>query len=293
MNLFFKNFKEFLKRFDTLKYINFFLKNSINNFKNLFICKLYILYCINAKKDRIFLLSKKKVLKVYPKINSHLYDLQLPNYLSKKNKPKKTTAVIFNSSLINFQNKGHEIDSHDNVIRINLGTGKFNPNHLGNKTTFRILGKNWIYFDDKETLGRTYNNNEYYLNDVKNLENNPNIFKNGIFIFDNELMKFYTKIFNGMMSNGMRSVLLGLSISDKVFIYGHEPKKKNFYKKTFIGNSSHYPNINDKEYFMNWNKMMNIKDGKDQYFQTVSVGLSHNLYLEYFFYRNHPRVNFA
>ena len=91
----------------------------------------------------------------------------------------------------------------------------------------------------------------------------------------------------------MRSVLLGLSISDKVFIYGYEPKEKYSHKRTFIGDSSHYPNINDKEYFLNWNKKMNLEDDKDLYFDSVSKGNSHNLYLEYFFYRNHPKVNFV
>ena len=161
MKLIFYKIKVFLKRFKILRDLNDFLRHGI--FQITIINKVFILYYIYTNKSKNFFFSKNQISKNYPGVSPYLHDIELLGKVNERNDTKKTTAVIFNSSLSNFQNKGWEIDSHDYVIRINLGTGQFKPDHLGNKTTFRILGKNWIYFDKNEILRRTYNKHEYYL----------------------------------------------------------------------------------------------------------------------------------
>ena len=257
------------------------------------IYKINVLICIYFNQDKIYIHEYNDILKKYRELKLFYHPIKLNYIEANQKKTGKTTAVIFNSGLKNFQNKGKEIDSHDYVIRINLGTGKFDPIHLGTKTSYRVLGKDWIYFDGNETLARTYNNINYYENDKINLKKNSEIFKNGIIIFNHDLLSYYNKISGGMMSNGMRSVLLGLSISDIVTIYGTDEVSKSSLKQTVIDDHRHYPNSKHKEYFINWGKKMKIISNLETYFDNTrgaAAGRGHNLHVEYFFYKSHPRI---
>lgn len=281
-----KNFKHYILLLKSIKYeFSFRIK--------VIIYKVSILICIYFNRDKIYIHKYDDILEKYRKLRLFYNPIKLNYINANQKKTYKTTAVIFNSGLNNFQNKGKEIDSHDYVIRINLGTGIFDPTHLGTKTSYRVLGKDWIYFDGNEILARTYNNLSYYENDKKNLKKNSDIFKNSIFVFNHDLLRYYDKIFGGMMSNGMRSVLLGLSISDVVKIYGADNLSKSSLKQTVIGNDRHYPNLKHKEYFINWSKKMKIDNNLETYFDNTrgaAAGKGHNLHVEYFFYKSHPRI---
>jgi hypothetical protein len=282
----FKNFKLFILLLKTIRY-------ELSYRINLIIYKVNVLICIYFNRDKIYIHDYNDILEKYNELRLFYNPIKLNYINSNQKKTGKTTAVIFNSGLKNFQNKGKEIDSHDYVIRINLGTGIFDPIHLGTKTSYRVLGKDWIYFDGNEILARTYNNISYYENDKKNLKKNSDILKNGIFVFNHDLLRYYDKISGGMMSNGMRSVLLGLSISDSVIIYGADNVSKSSLKQTVIGDDRHYPSLKHKEYFINWGKKMKIDNNLETYFDNTrgaAAGKGHNLHVEYFFYKSHPRI---
>lgn len=248
--------------------------------------KILITKCINKKTNHIYICNQEKIKTQYPAVGPFAKTSYL--FESKFSKVERV-AVIFNSALSNFSGRGAEIDQNDIIIRINFGTGIFRPEDLGSKTTIRILGRDWIYYDKNEVIGRIYNSRLYYENDKKIIQKYPEIFKNGLFVFDDEAMENYRSIFGGMMSNGMRSVLLGLSLARKVIIYGADPESASS-SNSAATNDRHYPNKQLKNYFHNWSREKKIMNDVDRYFDNLENGAAHNTHLEYFFYKRHPGV---
>eukprot|EP00003_Mantamonas_plastica_P032379 TRINITY_DN877_c0_g1_i8.p1 TRINITY_DN877_c0_g1~~TRINITY_DN877_c0_g1_i8.p1 ORF type:complete len:455 (+),score=110.92 TRINITY_DN877_c0_g1_i8:743-2107(+) len=88
-----------------------------------------------------------------------LYDNKLRDYF--KGEPTRianqdkyeTCALVANSGLVLSKEYGQQIDSHDAVIRCNLGPTKGYEKNVGSKTTFRVIvSTDWMWLVNGEPL---------------------------------------------------------------------------------------------------------------------------------------------
>jgi hypothetical protein len=230
--------------------------------------------------------------KYYPKYN--ILDV-IPNKNKNKNKHKKITcAVVFNSAELLDQNHGSKIDSHDLVIRVNFAMTSSFKSSVGERTDVRILGRDWIYWEKNEIIIHTYNSKDYYYSDIENILSSKSLRNKGIYIWnDDNIDNVVNKALNSQMTNGLRAVLLGLTLSEHVYIYG----KGNSLGKVFKENStmSHYPSEIEQVKVEAFSDFIQLsKSTHDKYFGSIKGNKNNTIHsginLEYLFYKDHKRV---
>ena len=166
----------------------------------------------------------------------------------------------------------------------------------GSRTTFRILGKEWVFYEDSsEYLIRTYNRTEYYDNDIANLEASE-VYRNlNLFVMDPYLADTYPKKLIGSgVTNGFRAVLLGLTCCDSVTIYGASLKTLFLLKQYSV---SHFPGSSFAATVREKYRSLRLKvDSSSEYFSNLIDGLDRkphkSLHREYLFYFINRRITF-
>lgn len=203
-------------------------------------------------------------------------------------------AVVFNGSLASLNNMGGVIDEHDVVIRINFGSGVGVEQHLGHKTSIRIMGQGY-YKDSDELCVRPLVQTHHVERDHEVLRKTTS-FPNGFYYLkEYDIDRFYFSTMGGIVSNGFRAVLLALTIADEVTIFGSNPTLPKWHSR-YIKDSDHYPNLAQKSYYEEWSNSNNIENDLDRYFKPFSDGkgsrATSTWALEYLFYNSHPNVKF-
>lgn len=249
---------------------------------------------IYSKKD--FDLSPQALWEYYP-------NLDFIDAISKRTcRPNiQTAAVVFNSGLENLRSCGDAIDACDLVIRINFQPTQGHEEHVGSVTTIRVLGRKWIYQEKNEILAHSYNNAKYAEADLHNLRRSPRLREAGIYVTrDSELQSQWRPLLGGMMSNGFRAVLLGLSLAEQVIIFGADLRNCSVFRwhhrkdqaaEHFPG-PQHLPSIKDS--LKDWDIQQNF----EWYFEPLErperfLYRPHkSVFVEYAFYKANPRVSF-
>ncbi len=211
-----------------------------------------------------------------------------------KGSSRLKAAVVFNGSLAALKNMGSLIDEHHIVIRINFGTGFGVEQHLGSKTSIRIMGQG--YYKDGDELCIRPLVQKFHVEQDQNVLLRTTAFPKGFYYLkEYDIDRFYFQTMGGIVSNGFRAVLLALTIADEVTIFGANRKQPRWYSR-YIKDTDHYPNIFQKDYFEKWSKLNNINNDLDRYFKPFSDGkgsrATSTWALEYIFYKLHPRVSF-
>lgn len=256
----------------TLGYYNYikFLKNYnlLNN------------YCINESND-VLNKNYSGILEYYDKDGiSKLNTLSL--------KKVKTCAVVFNGYL---KDSGHGelIDKCDFIIRINFALTREKEKDYGSKTNLRILGRDWIFSEDNETLIHTYNKSEYYKKDLENFKSSQWLRNQGLIIFNSSLDAKLKKIFGGGVTNGLRAVVIALSLSEKVIIFGSEQNMKNRQKTM-----THSSDDKVKSTIIQFSRCRNLSQNLDAYFVPIKDNKNSSIHLsikrEYNYYRTHKHI---
>lgn len=206
--------------------------------------------------------------------------------LSKKNR-ETVCAVIFNGSSLAGSLLGEEIDASDIVIRINFSITKGHELDVGEKTTIRILGRDWIYAENDELMVHTYNKKIYNSSYVNNLKASSWLDKHKPLVFSNICDDKLAAAFGSGVTNGLRAVIVGLSLADKVAIYGADDVSSR-YKMTHAADSRL------KEIIKNFMLEKKLSFDLDSYFSGIknhsNTRIHKSIHREYKYYRSHPRI---
>lgn len=206
-----------------------------------------------------------------------------------------SAAVVFNSGLILNNQWGEEIDGHDIVIRINFMPTKGYEVHTGSRTNVRILGRNWIFRESDEVLIHTYNQLNYYNRDIDIFKNSSKLsLEKPIYVFDDNAWANIYEYLSPKVSNGFRAVVFALSLSEKVVIYGGDPKSSTWRRGVKL---SHFPSEKDLEYIKTQMAPYSLLHQEyDRYFgnKAMKKGVISTIHdtinREYMFYQIDPRV---
>ena len=239
--------------------------------------------------------QKNQIANVYPSIYPFYPNLSFLDAVKEHTTRLETVAVLFNSGVVLEKEWGSEIDDHNIVIRVNFMPSFGFEKHVGSKTTIRVLGRAWIFQEDQEILVHTYNDEKYLKSDLENYKTSEKLRQNALYLSKhNEINRLFQPYLGGMMTNGFRAVLIGLSLGDQVMIYGADPESKNYYKGKSLG---HFPRKSELDYTKKTMQNWNISQDFDWYFNPIKNGKvpkTHNtIRREYAFYKLHPRVAIA
>ena len=241
-----------------------------------------------------FILDKATIGKRNSDILPYYPDEKLHERLAIQQKVK-TVAVIFNSGILLENNWGDEIDSNDLVIRINFLPTKGYERHTGSRTDIRILGRNWIFREGTELAIHTYNNELYAIRDKEIFEHSLRMRdEKFLYVFDNSTWEPVYTYFGANVSNGLRAVLLALTLAETVKIYGADQSSKTWRKGKKL---THFPSEKDLEFVQqHMLPYALLHQEYERYFGTGAmkegkVSTIHNtINREYMFYDAHPAV---
>lgn len=241
--------------------------------------------------------TKAEVSNLYPSIFPFYPEKELEEVIRERTVKLETAAVVFNSGLVLKRQWGHQIDAADIVIRVNFMPTNGFEDHVGSKTTIRVLGREWLFQEKDEILIRTYNSKGYTQSDIVNYQQSLRFRESMMYISKHdEITSIFSPYLGGMMTNGFRSVVLALSLCKDVTIYGADPQTE-YYKK---GQSlSHFPRKSELDYITRKMDDWNVKQDLNWYFESMNAEgrvftkIHPTMRREYAFYRLHPRVRFA
>ncbi|MBX2966891.1 MAG: glycosyltransferase family 29 protein [Cyclobacteriaceae bacterium] len=239
-------------------------------------------------------LPKVKVKALYPDLFEYYPEADFKERLNIIGKVK-SAAVVFNSGLILDNEWGKDIDNHDLVFRINFQPTKGYEKFTGGRTDIRVLGRNWLFRESNEIIIHTYNNEVVVGRDVEIFKHSKRLREEkDLYIFDNERWRGAYHYFGANFSNGLRTVVFALSLAEKVFVYGADPKSRSWRKGKKL---THFPSENDLEYVMNHMKPYSlIHQEYDRYFGSKAMNngmvstIHDTINREYMFYEYCPNV---
>jgi len=259
-----------------------------------------ILFNYRVYNNKLFtlsdlIMSKDLIAKDFPKLEQFYSKEDIKTKLTKQKYKFKSAAVIFNSGLLLQKELGKEIDRNDIVIRVNFLPTKGFEKYVGSKTTIRVMGRDWLFKEyENEILVRTYNDQRYYINDIENLERSEKLRNTSLYICNNNINDIFYPYLNGMMTNGFRSVLLGLSLCKKVTIYGAEMSNLKHQEGNI---TTHFPTNKELPYIKDCMRDYNVSQDFDWYFEPIidsnnTATMHGTINNEYKFYIKNPRVKF-
>lgn len=261
-------------------------------------------YLLDKKVERgrfyipkTFVYTKVEVSNLYPNIFPFYPEKEFEEVIRERTVKLETAAVVFNSGLVLKRQWGHQIDAADVVIRVNFMPTSGFEDHVGSKTTIRVLGREWLFQEKDEILIRTYNSRDYTQSDIINYQQSLRFRESVMYISKHdEMTSLFTPYLGGMMTNGFRSVVLALSLCRNVIIYGADPQTEYYEKGQSL---SHFPRKSELDYITQKMDDWNINQDLDWYFESINfegrvfTKIHPTMRREYAFYRLHPRVRFA
>ena len=170
-------------------------------------------------------------------LNKHI-EFNMPN--------NPSCAIVGNSGILNEKEYGDLIDSHDIIIRCNLGPTKTFEKHTGKKTSFRIINSHVFScgkhtpFENKYTINDFPNetllvkkwDEQLFRKSVLNLIN-----KNKLYFFNPSFIdKFCSQELHSSPTCGYIGVMLALQFSKNISLFGFSFFKdswetKHYYEK--------------------------------------------------------------
>jgi len=183
----------------------------------------------------------------------------------------KSCAIVGNSGILLRKQYGQLVDNHECIVRFNYAPTKEFEKHVGSKTNYRIMGRNWIFREfNNEIIIHRYNKPTYAKIDIDTALINSYKMYN-VYAFDTDfinearnLLLNYTNT-TGTVSSGYLGVLFGLKIAEKVSIFGFNmPINRQFQyhyydQQLYEEFKNHHPFAKEMEVYLDLQKYNLIK----------------------------------